>query len=305
MIKRILISIFCVIISIAALCQEASHKKFHSFKIKGGFRIKVAGRYFDNDTIPVYELIKNPILEIQGYKDSIKIVSYDVVMNWRGITTTFTTSGEYFSPEAIKGLHQFLVDSPITIQNIKCRTSSGVLPIIKTLKLIVFVPHQYIVTGYSTYTENMHFWDISGYKGPVVTHSSRLGIIILGDTITPKDTANKNRYIRLSGKQGLGSIVINLDSISAKDSIKHLPSLEIWGSFYGDPRIFGFYMNINMNTHCTSNTNRFTKSMAIALSKCKPGTTVWITQVMYTRGILGMQLQDFKFTVARFTDVNN
>ena len=117
--KHLILFITCCCLFGQTFCQSSSKKKFQSFKIKGGFRIKVAGRYFDNDTIPVYELLKNPIVEIQGYKDSIKILSYDVVFNWRGQLSTFSNTGSYFSKEAMAGLHLIMVDNPIFIKNIK------------------------------------------------------------------------------------------------------------------------------------------------------------------------------------------
>ena len=156
--KYLILFITCCFFFGQIFCQSTSKKKFHSFKIKGGFRVRVAGRYFDNDTIPVNELLKNPIVEIQGYKDSIQILSYDVIFHWRGTLNTFSTTGVHFSKEAIAGMHLFLVNNPITIQNIKCKTAKGLVTIAKPIRLEVYVPHDYIVTGFSSFTEVKNNW---------------------------------------------------------------------------------------------------------------------------------------------------
>ncbi|HTB08021.1 MAG TPA: hypothetical protein VK806_13810 [Bacteroidia bacterium] len=300
--KRILISIFCLVVSCTSFCQSTQQKKPAKFRIKRKFGITVAGKYYNNDTIPVSDLLKNPKLEIKGYKDSIQILSYEVVFNWRGKLSKYTIQGTTFSKQAIAGIEQFMVTTNITIQNIKCWTPKDLATVEEDIKLVVLVPHNYIVAGYANVNEADYSSPSFSTRPmlPTSTHMSKVGIIITGDTLTPKDTNHQSRYVRLSGSTGLGSIVINLDSIQTKDSIKHLPHLQIWGSYYPASKVSFFNLVLNMNTEYPSQKNYFTKKMVSVLSTCKPGTVVWITAVYYDYGFIMSQNQNIKFTVESF-----
>lgn len=278
----------------------ALSQKPATFKIRKGFRIVLAGKYTDKDSLPLAELVHDHSLIAEGYPDSIRITSFDILFNYHGFLTKYPCAGDSISARAIADIGKFLVPNLITITNIQCEIKGKIKKIAATVTYTVMVPHNYIVMGYVKTVEFDS--DTTSPKYNKNGTKVKLGFILFGDTLTVKDKKPAGRYIKLCGEKDPGYIVINIDSALSKDSMAHLPHIEVWGSIHPMPGVYGFGLNLSMNEGYVSQSSHFTKQMVNVLSKCKPGTEVMVSGIAYYGNRRSINSNDVMFTVEKLDD---
>jgi hypothetical protein len=126
-----------ILLLFPTLLSAQKDSSVQTFRI-GGCKALIAGKYFgDKKNASLADLLKTPTVEVTGCGDSMKVISFHVVINSNGIINDITTLGSIFTKEMISTLKQAIVGSTVMFYNVKYKVQDSIMtvPVATTLML--------------------------------------------------------------------------------------------------------------------------------------------------------------------------